>query len=115
MDQTMRLLATDYVEVRGIGQFDPHGDWKTVLVHQVTATRSHHQPFDLEAFLKDPNPKTFDPDKVITASEPFDVDDFIRTPSTKVEMWSKRNPGCPLASQDRAFARIPDLRVIRTS
>lgn len=79
MDQAMRLLATDYVEVRGSGRFDPHGDWKTVVVDRVTATRSHHQPFDLEAFLNDPNPKTFDPDKVVTASEPFDVDDFMRT------------------------------------
>lgn len=75
----MRLLATDYVEVRGSGQFDSHGDWKTVLAHQVTATRSNHQPFDLEAFLRDPNPKSLDPDKVVTASEPFDVDEFIRT------------------------------------
>ena len=78
LDQKMRMLATDYVEVVGIGQFDARGEWKTLLVHQVTATRSHHQPFDLEAFLQEPNPKVFDPEETVTASEPFDVEDFIR-------------------------------------
>ena len=43
-----------------------------------TADRSWNEPFDLEAFLNDPNPKIFDPDKVVTASEPFDVDEFNR-------------------------------------
>ena len=42
------------------------------------ADRSWNEPFDLEAFLNDPNPKVFDPDKLVTASEPFDVDEFIR-------------------------------------
>ena len=40
--------------------------------------RHWSEPFDLEKFLNDPNPKIFDPDKVITASEPFDVDEFVR-------------------------------------
>lgn len=78
LDQRMRQLATDYVEVIGSGRFDSKGEWKTVLVDQVTATRSHHQPFDLEAFLQDPNPQIFNPEETVTASEPFDVDDFIR-------------------------------------
>ena len=55
LGQKMRQLATSHVEVMGTGQFDGRGEWKTVLVGQVTATRSHHQPFDLEAFLQDPN------------------------------------------------------------
>lgn len=33
--------------------------------------------FDLEAILHPRNPKVFDPDNVITASEPFDVDEFL--------------------------------------
>lgn len=78
LDQKMRQLATDHVEVIGTGQFDGKGEWKTILVDQVTATRSHHQPFDLEAFLQDPNPKIFNPEETVTASEPFDVEDFIR-------------------------------------
>ena len=42
------------------------------------ADRHWSEPFDLEKFLNDPNPKIFDPDKVVTASEPFDVDEFLR-------------------------------------
>ena len=34
--------------------------------------------FDLEAFLNAPNPRIFDPERVVTASEPFDVDEFVR-------------------------------------
>lgn len=78
LDEEMRLLATGYVEVTGRGQFDKRGAWKAVLVKQVTATRSHNEPFDLEAFLNDPNPRIFDSEKVVTASEPFDVDEFLR-------------------------------------
>lgn len=29
--------------------------------------------------MNDPEPKIFDPDRIIPASEPFDVDEFIRT------------------------------------
>ncbi len=32
----------------------------------------------IEEILNDPNPKIFDPDKVVRASEPFDVDEFLR-------------------------------------
>ncbi len=32
----------------------------------------------MEAFLNDPNPKIFDPETVVRASEPFDVDEFLR-------------------------------------
>ena len=45
---------------------------------KAAADRTWNEPFDLEEFLNDPNPKIFDPDKVVTASEPFDVDEFIR-------------------------------------
>ena len=78
LDEKMKELATAYVEVVGRGHFDSKGEWKTVLVDHVTATRSYDEPFDLHAFLNDPHPKVFDPDKVVTASEPFDVHEFIR-------------------------------------
>ena len=74
----MRRLATEYVEVRGRGQFDKDDRWTSVKVEQVSGTRSWREPFDIDAFLNDPNPKIFDPDKVVTVSEPFDVDEFIR-------------------------------------
>ncbi len=78
-DEQMLLLATRYVEVTGQGQFNAAGEWTSVQVKQVTATRSHREPFDLEAFMNDPHPKTFDPDEVVTASEPFDVEEFLQT------------------------------------
>ena len=37
------------------------------------------QPFDVDRFVSDPEPKVFDPNRIISASERFDVDDFIRT------------------------------------
>lgn len=37
-----------------------------------------NEPFDLEAFRNNPNPKIFDPAKIIKASEPIDVAEFIR-------------------------------------
>ena len=62
----MRRLATEYVEVRGRGRFDKHDRWTTVEVEQVSGTRSWREPFDIDAFLNDPNPKIFDPEKVVT-------------------------------------------------
>ena len=65
-DDDMLRLATQYVEVRGSGRFDKHDQWTSVEVEQVSPTGSWREPFDLEAFLNDPNPKIFDPDKVVT-------------------------------------------------
>ena len=70
-------LATQYVEVRGQGKFTNDGDWHTVHVNRISETRSWREPFDLDEFLNDPNPKMFDPEKIVTASEPFDVDEFV--------------------------------------
>ena len=75
----MLQLATQYVEVRGRGRFNKDDEWTSVQVEGVSGTRSWREPFDLDAFLNDPNPKIFDPEKVVTVSEPFDVDEFIRT------------------------------------
>ena len=74
----MRRLATEYVEARGRGRFDKHDRWTTVKVEKVSDTPSWREPFDIDALLKNPNPKIFDPEKVVTVSEPFDVDEFIR-------------------------------------
>ncbi len=77
-DEMLRL-ATQYVEVNGKGKPNKDDDWTSVYVERISETRSWREPFDLEAFRNNPSPKTFDPEKVITASEPFDVDHFIRT------------------------------------
>ena len=78
LDNEMRRLATQFVEVKGEGRFNNNEQWQSVKVEEITATRSSSEPFDMEAFLKNPNPKIFDPETVVTASEPFDVDEFIR-------------------------------------
>ena len=75
--EEMLRLATRYVEVRGKGRFSKQGRWTTVEVRQINAARSWNDPFDVEKFLNEPDPKYFDPKRVVTTSEPFDVDDFI--------------------------------------
>ena len=76
--EDMLRLATRHVEVRGRGRFNDNDKWTTVEVQQVNAARSWNDSFDVETFLNDPNPKIFDPERVVTTSEPFDVDEFIR-------------------------------------
>ena len=67
LDAEMRRLETQYVEVRGAGRIDDDRDrWIEVWVEELHETRSWREPFDLQAFLDDPNPKLFDPDKVPT-------------------------------------------------
>ena len=79
LSEEMLRLATQFVEVRGSGRINDDDDWTSVHVEELLATRSHFEPFDLDAFLNDLNPKIFNPDEVITASEPFDVDEFVRS------------------------------------
>ena len=74
----MRRLATEFVEVRGEGRFNPHDERTSVHVERISGTRSGREPCDLESVLHDPHPKRFDPEQVITGSEPFDVDEFVR-------------------------------------
>ena len=69
-DDEMRRLATQYVEVRGRGCFDDRDEWIEVRVGELRETRSWWEPFDLEAFLNNPNPKIFDPEKVVTIDLP---------------------------------------------
>ena len=78
MDDELRRLANRFVEIRGAGRINSNDRWQWVRVEEITEARSGNQPFDIEAFLNNPNPKIFDPEKVVTASEPFDVDEFIR-------------------------------------
>ena len=49
-----------------------------MVAEPIGTPRPPGAPFDLETFLSAPNPKLFDPEKVVTASEPFDVEEFIR-------------------------------------
>ena len=74
----MLRLATQHVEVRGSGRFNAKGEWASVDVRELTATRSWREPFDVESFLDDPNAKVFDAEQMVIASEPFDVDEFIQ-------------------------------------
>ncbi len=74
----MLRLETRYVEVRGRGRIDEHDRWGTVRVDEISGTGSWREPFDMDAFLNNPNPKIFEPEKLVTASEPFDVDEFVR-------------------------------------
>ncbi|MDD9981946.1 MAG: hypothetical protein OXU81_11410 [Gammaproteobacteria bacterium] len=37
------------------------------------------KPFNVGRFLDSPNPKIFDPDRIVKASDWFDVDDFVQT------------------------------------
>ena len=78
LNDDMRRLATQHVQIRGRGRFNDNDEWDIIYVEQITSTRSWSEPFDLEAFRNAPNPKIFDPEKVVTVSEPFDVDEFIR-------------------------------------
>ena len=78
LDEEMRRSANRFVTVRGHGQFDKSERWQCVTIETIEGDHSSSEPFDLEAFLKNPYPKIFDPEKVVRASEPFDVDEFIR-------------------------------------
>ena len=49
-----------------------------MALDQSSKARFREAPFDLESFLNAPDPKLFDPDSVVTASEPFDVEEFLR-------------------------------------
>ena len=78
LDDEMQHAARQRVKVQGQGRLDENEQWAEVEVEQITATPLHGKPFDLEAFRNNPNPKIFDPAKVIRAKEPFDVDEFLR-------------------------------------
>ena len=78
MDEDMHRLARQYVEVRGQGRFNKNDEWVSVQVEKIDKTSSWNEPFNIEMFWNNPNPKIFDPAKAIRTSQPFDVDEFIR-------------------------------------
>jgi hypothetical protein len=61
----MRRLATQYVEVQGSGRFNDQDEWITVRVEQLRETQAWSEPFDLDAFLNNPEPKIFNPDELV--------------------------------------------------
>ena len=78
MHEQMLSCATNFVEVKGKGKLKNVSEWQYVLVEEIKKVSSANQPFDLQSFLNNPNPKVFDRDNIVRASEPFDVDEFIR-------------------------------------
>ena len=63
--EEMRRLSGRYVEVRGSGQFNEQDEWTTVQVEELRETQAWSEPFDLDAFLDEPEPKIFDPDEIV--------------------------------------------------
>lgn len=61
----MQRLAGRHVEIRGSGRFDDQDEWTTVHVDELRETQAWSEPFDLDAFLNDPEPKVFNPDDQI--------------------------------------------------
>ncbi len=92
--EDMQRLARQHVEVRGHGQFNQKGDWTPVTVEQITVAHQWGEPFDMDKFLNDPNPKIFDPDNLITASDPFDVDEFVNIIHSGRDEGRKESPDC---------------------
>ena len=78
LDDEMLLHARKFVEVTGEGTINRRDQWQYFRVEQLYSTAMGGEPFDLDSFLNDPNPKLFSSDTVIRTSEPFDVHDFIR-------------------------------------
>ncbi len=79
LGEEMRGLATRYVRVEGEGRFDQDGDWTSVAVKHISATRSWQASGNLDEFLKRATTNVFERGSLTCASEPFDVQDFIQT------------------------------------
>ena len=78
LDQVMRSLAMQYVEVKGKGTLNEKERWRSIQVEQVRSADIRRKPFDIEAFQGESSPKVFRRDRILRASEPFDVEDFNR-------------------------------------
>ena len=76
-DEMLRL-ATQHVEVSGVGELNRLGGWNSIAVDNISRANSSSEPFDLNVVLEDPHPKIFKRDKIVAASEPFDVEQFNR-------------------------------------
>lgn len=75
-DDEMRRLQTKFVTVRGQGWISDKDQWIVIDVEEIR--RPVAKPFDIDEFRNNPNPKIFDPDKIVRAGEPVDVDEFLR-------------------------------------
>ena len=75
--KNMLRLETKHVRVDGRGWISDEDEWVVIDIEEIVPTSSEVRT--VEEILNDPNPKLFDPDTVVTASEPFDVDEFLRT------------------------------------
>ena len=73
----MLRLESSHVRVDGRGWISDEDEWVVINIDKIVPTSSEVRT--VEEILNDPNPKLFDPDTVVTASEPFDVDEFLRT------------------------------------
>ena len=78
LDHKMIRLRNKYIQVEGRGVINDNDRWESVHVDDANDEPYGKKTFDLEAFRNNPNPKIFDPDNLVTASEPFDVDEFLR-------------------------------------
>lgn len=74
--EDMLQLETKHVRVDGRGWISDEDEWIVINIEKIVPTSSEERT--VEEILNDPNPKLFDPDTVVTASEPFDVDEFVR-------------------------------------
>lgn len=74
-EDVLRLEST-HVRVDGKGWISDEDKWIVINIEKIVPTSSEMRT--VEEILNDPNPKLFDPDTVVTASEPFDVDEFLR-------------------------------------
>lgn len=78
LHEQMLSCATNFVEVKGKGKFNSKSQWQYVQVDEIRNAGVSNRPFDLETFRANSDPKAFDPDKVVRASEPFDSEVLIQ-------------------------------------
>ena len=76
LGEDMLKLETKHVRVDGRGWISDEDEWIVINIEKIILSSSEVRT--VEEILNDPNPKLFDPDTVVTASEPFDVDEFVR-------------------------------------
>ena len=75
LKRDMLYLESKFVKVWGHGWIDDEAaEWIVIQVEKIARPETR----TIEEILNDPNPKIFDPDNIVTASEPFDVDEFLR-------------------------------------
>jgi hypothetical protein len=89
LEREMLRLEAKFVKVWGRGWIDDAADkWVVIEVEKIVRPRTR----TIDEILNDPNPRIFDPDNVVTASEPFDVDEFLRGIYEARKAGQKENP-----------------------